>query len=542
MKPRYVFRLLVELAFFCLMIGPAAKAASIGVDVEVVAPTRAKAERQAIEDAINEVLPRYLGDVALNEEVQAFFSRKLDAIAGRNYRPLQKSWRPTVDAKGKSGYLLEGRMRLEAAVLKNWADECTKSKACQRGCDTIRVAARRSIYVIPVDVSEDLSPTEMMTRKRFMHALEQELLKSKFEIKRSGQQNQADFLIQLAESRYDQHAEIRTIGFTVEIKDRADGSLIGTADGTAAGAFLVSTDEVNKRLLRVAAEKTTAEVRRVLTVWDDLKFEFYAANVMNREAVRGRLQEEMLKLFEMPVSKRDEFASAIDMRIFDDGDFSVYSINIPNDYCPPPQNVLKEELRRIGVEVMGLVDIRDTVQNAGRKISLYDQGNCPPLFCQPVPDPWEASVEALVRAGKLDSPTGIGNNAVDTLRHALRQPASNKDAVADAAIRVARIFVDQHRGAIAGTEAHAGRDPEPIHPEQYLLAGRYLDRAEGALRAGGVEDRSFVDEARAALARRVRQQVPETPSSRPANGGAPCWCFLNLNHSCVDSPRCRGRV
>jgi hypothetical protein len=90
MKPRYVFRLLVELAFFCLMIGPAAKAASIGVDVEVVAPTRAKAERQAIEDAINEVLPRYLGDVALNEEVQAFFSRKLDAIAGRNYRPLQK--------------------------------------------------------------------------------------------------------------------------------------------------------------------------------------------------------------------------------------------------------------------------------------------------------------------------------------------------------------------------------------------------------------------------------------------------------------------
>jgi hypothetical protein len=81
MKPRYVFRLLVELAFFCLMIGPAAKAASIGVDVEVVAPTRAKAERQAIEDAINEVLPRYLGDVALNEEVQAFFSRKLDAIA-----------------------------------------------------------------------------------------------------------------------------------------------------------------------------------------------------------------------------------------------------------------------------------------------------------------------------------------------------------------------------------------------------------------------------------------------------------------------------
>jgi hypothetical protein len=77
----------------------------------------------------------------------------------------------------------------------------------------------------------------MMTRKRFMHALEQELLKSKFEIKRSGQQNQADFLIQLAESRYDQHAEIRTIGFTVEIKDRADGSLIGTADGTAAGAF-----------------------------------------------------------------------------------------------------------------------------------------------------------------------------------------------------------------------------------------------------------------------------------------------------------------
>jgi hypothetical protein len=58
----------------------------------------------------------------------------------------------------------------------------------------------------------------MMTRKRFMHALEQELLKSKFEIKAFWSAEPGRLLIQLAESRYDQHAEIRTIGFTVEIR------------------------------------------------------------------------------------------------------------------------------------------------------------------------------------------------------------------------------------------------------------------------------------------------------------------------------------
>lgn len=489
----------------------AASGGSLGIDVEEIGSDRQEAERLAIEYALNEVMPRYLENVTYNDEVQAFFGRKLDAIERRKYRPLLKRFRPSVDAAGSGGYLLEGRMLLETRVLEKWASECMRSDACRpetaADCPTERLSSRFSFYIVPIDVTEtELTASERETRKQFMNTLSSKLGDAGFDIKRSAQKAQAEFMIRLVDSRFEQQAEIKTMSFTVEILDNGDESFVASADGTASGAILVSDLELTKDLLQRASDRTVAQIRQQAIDWADLEVVYYADAAMNRNAARATLEDRLIALFGVPIKEQDAFVSAIDLRIVDDGPHSVYSVEIPHDQCMPYENVLKTGLRDIAVGTMGLIDLREKVQKAGRKISFYDVADCPEVFCADDPLPWEADIEAMIVAGRLDNPPGINQNVVDTLRH-LRDEPGNAGRVAKVGQRVVDTFLDQHRDAVS--------------KEQYPLAGRYLDRAENAMKAAGIDDAARVADARAALARLVAVPALPTPVQAPPASSPP---------------------
>ncbi len=470
---------------------------TVAIEVEEEASTRAEALRQALDYAISKALYRHVDEESYNDNLLAFFKQKIDDSQKRKYRPLVDKWRLKLDVGDGKVHVLKGNVLLNDVVIKKWVKECLSSDACN---DSTPV--RASIYILPVDVTETAIDDAMrVTRNNFMHSLAQELIKAGFDIKKAAHEKQAQYTLQLVQSQYARAAEIGTMSFTVEVKDRADNALIGVADDTSTGSILTTEPAMKKSLLQRAAIRVTAEVQRLIVEQGAIEIQWYATKELPLHETKAQLENELAAV--VGISKynpqaMNAFRTAINLRVTEESQHNIYETRIPQKYRLPTRSMLESTLLGIQAIILQSKDGRLVVGKAGRKLSLYDNAACPPQFCSSKQVAWEAGIESLFRAGKLDSPMGVGNNVIDSLRQQAQTTPGDK-RIELLALRVSTVFLDKFE--------------EALLKKQNGLAQRYIDRAEKSLDTLGVKQKENIAKARAKLA--DLSKPPTTSESIP---------------------------
>ncbi|ETW95990.1 MAG: hypothetical protein ETSY1_28375 [Candidatus Entotheonella factor] len=223
---------------------------------------RAEAEKNGLTKAVRDGLRQYMcAEWATDQTVTAYIQRRLDEIAP-SYDPLVKRWMLNVNQPRRGGHYMQGTLALDAGVLKRWSDAWLQELSISWTSEQAPLIHRLSLYIVPSSLEEiDLSRDDLKRRQQFMHALENNLSRSGYQIKGDTYRAQAQYQLKLAESIFEESGLIKSMTFTVQILDNsADQALLATASGYAATDVDVTEGIIRKELLESAASKVAAEL------------------------------------------------------------------------------------------------------------------------------------------------------------------------------------------------------------------------------------------------------------------------------------------
>ncbi|WP_089943845.1 hypothetical protein [Candidatus Entotheonella palauensis] len=193
---------------------------------------RAEAEKNGLTKAVRDGLRPYMCEWATDRTVTAYIQRRLDEIAP-DYDPLVKRWMLNVNQPRRGGHYMQGTLALDTGVLKRWADAWLQELSISWTGEGAPLIHRLSLFIVPSSLEEiDLSRDDLKLRQQFMHALENNLSRSGYQIKRDAYQAQAQYQLKLTESVVEESGLIKSMTFTVQILDNgADQALLATASG-----------------------------------------------------------------------------------------------------------------------------------------------------------------------------------------------------------------------------------------------------------------------------------------------------------------------
>lgn len=461
-----------------------ASAASVRLDVSLDGKNRAEAWRNAVYTATLDGLTRYLKSRAKDTMVSGLVEARLKEIAGKDYRPLVRKWRPQIDDRVGPVHVLEGKIYLDDDVLRLWADAIVK--------DLDKVGAgghRLSVYIQPLGLDEtDLSKEMQAMRKRFMYALEQELLRSNFDVKTDAQRQQAQYAVRLVESEYARKGGIGSVNFIVQsVENHGDGDVFSTAVGTANESVMEGVPEMKQKLLVNAAEMVAGRLREQLLRTDQvLELNFYASGDFSRRRARSKLVEGLADAFGYRTDDEiDQFERGLNLRETDLGTHYLYSVEVPREQVKNMERLTRDLEYLLG-DVFDSREPRVVSASAGREMHVFERANPPAGMAESVATEarWQVQAEQLINEGKLDALPGVGKNALDTLRKVHRDNPKDP-ALSEYYQIVADAFTQQAE--------------EAIDKEQFASARRLLDRAERIADVFPKLNRRRIDAARAAL-------------------------------------------
>jgi hypothetical protein len=437
--------------------------------VEAHASTRAEAEREALVTAVQEALTEFMQAQAKHPAVEERIRKELSEIQRRHYKPLVKRWKLLIDDSHTGQHYLEGRVVLDRDVLQLWATRWLKELSEGGKGKAAVLQHRLSVYIAPVSLKDaGLSKLELRLREEFMYALQKRLDQRGYDIKKESQRAQAQYVLKLADAEYDRRGLLGSMAFTVEILDnRADGSLLATAYGSADASLQTTEITVRKELAERASKKVAAELHRkfeeLATSRPPTEIVLYASDDISRRRAGPSLIDGLADIFAIRTDDEfDQFVDAIDEQVTKEAGRYLFSYRIPGDYKVSSRH-LKESLPKLHARVLGGKNVQIATAAAGRKWLVFDEADRPK---DSIVNSWMVTTEALIRAGKLDNPPGVDANALDTVRHQLRKDPANPQAY-ELLARIADVYVR--------------RSYDAMDRDQPGQANRYLNRAEYVL-------------------------------------------------------------
>lgn len=364
------------------------------------------------------------------------------------------------------------------------------------------------------------------------------MISSGYDIKREEQKRQAQYVLQLAQSSLDRHGLSGSVNFTVEVfENRADGSLVTTADGYAAASLTTTAAALRKELLQRAAVKVAAELQRkfehLAVAKQTVELVFFAPKDISKRRTRHELLEGLAAIYGLiSDADIDTFDEAVNLQITKEPDHYTFSFLVPDDYHVRPAQ-LERGLINLHQKVLQSTEAEVSLAAGGKKWNIFDTTARPALLGpKPTSAQWTVDIERLLQAGKLDSPLGIGKNVLDTVRSRLAKDPNEAEALAYLS-RLSSAFVSQAQ--------------EEMDKAQWGAAGRTLNRAERVL-----NDHPSLAAARAELQKArdfLKQQLQQSPppaaapssptqkASRPPEPSTPRVVFPTLESFERSAPR-----
>jgi hypothetical protein len=335
------------LPIFAILLGvlspPVAVGKSMTIEINDYGPTREEAERRVLLNAVRDGLTRFMNEQAKHPSMTERILKRLNAIQADHYRPLVKRWRLDLDDANQGQHYLEGKVTLDVDVLKLWADEWLRQLSAEGKTQRAPIKHRLSLFIAREALEEaDLAAEDRALRKPFMHALEQRLISSGYEIKREEQKRQAQYVLQLSQSSLDRHGLSGSVNFTVEVfENRADGSLVTTADGYAAASLTTTSAALRKELLQRAAVKVAAELQRkfehLAVAKQTVELVFFAPQDISKRRARHDLLEGLAAIYGLTSDADiDTFDEAVNLQITEESDHYTFSFLVPDDYHVRP--------------------------------------------------------------------------------------------------------------------------------------------------------------------------------------------------------------
>ncbi|MCP4408105.1 MAG: caspase family protein [Gammaproteobacteria bacterium] len=482
-------------------------AKSMKIEVEDFGKNRADAQRRVLQTAVPDALTRFMQEKAKDPLVIDHIKKKLRQIEGRHYKPLVRRWLLDIDEAHKGKHFMEGKIVLDEDVLKLWADEILTNPLGsgaekKDGINNTGLKHRLSIYFLQASLDEvDLSNEQLAIRKDFMHALERRLISSGYDVKRGAQKRQAQYLLRLSQSKFDQRGLMGSMGFTVEILDSSDQSLLATADGYASASLTITSQAMRKELLQRASVKVASELERkfigIVTGKKTTEIVFYGPGNIRKRRVRPVLVDGLADIYELDEEQTDALDE--NLQVTKDEDFYSFSFMIPKEYRVPHKR-LKNGLAELHRDAFKSAEPEAKLTSVGQKWNICDEINpLPPCRQQDLSDLWAIKAEQSLRQGRLDAPPGTGQNALEIVKAQLEKNPADKQALKFLQ-RISSAFI---------TVAHSAMDKE-----QYAQAGRYIDRADRVLLAQHRQlkrGQHEIKQARNRLAKLIGKPQPTAP-------------------------------
>ena len=500
--------LFLSLAF---SLSSALAASSISIPFDVYGDNREEAEWLALVDSTQQALKKYMLEWAVHEDIRLQIEAKLKALQARQYKPLVRKWTLELDEKGKSRHYLQGRVILDNDSLSNWSKELLKQLSLDH---------RLTLYVAPVSRDDMASVNlNLENRRELMNALEQLLTHLGYQFKTEAQKDQAQYVLQLQDSRYQRDGQQGSVGFTVAIlENRSDRSQLAKANGAASAALETTELEMQKRLFSRSSVKVAAELHRTFIELSqsDLEIVFYAPESMKKRKLKRLALDGLDYLAEAAGMSSDKdfetFEENTDYEFFEAGQGWSISYRIGKPYGSKIGNIQKN-LTDIQQDLFDSGDVDVIRGSAGKKWLVFDSASPPEGIGKiETTDIATVGIEQLIREGKFIEPPGIGANAFDTLRHQLQSDADNKNAIRQLN-RIAELLLTKAQEAMP---VQISKDSQ-LNPVQ-----RYLYQAGRVINAEEAKPGSALKKSHAQLTKRFQSLVKEQkkllqPAARPSS-------------------------
>ncbi len=477
--------------------------ASGGITVESFGEgaTRSDAEKSLIRRAIKEAAPRLVENIHDSDELTSAIATWVDEQQAVEYEDLLKRRIYTIDQEADDVYLLEGKVVLNNDYVKTKISRFVRS-------NKNKCATRLSLYITP-DASMPLAAEDIHLGREFMHALQDQFIRAGFEIKKSNQQQEAQYQVSLARMTKVESGLNINFHFTVEVLDnRAAGALFASKQDSASASLALTGDPEHAKInaLKQAASKVGAALsHQIIARKDNSEIVFYARGDSSF-ATEQTLAASLAKLYRVSTG---EIISAQNSR---QNGFASWSFEMPysEQTC---RYDFKAGLVAIQQDVLKAANPQVVVAKAGKKWSLYDGANPPPEFKRgPLDDFWSLEVERLIREGKLDSPYGAGFNAVDTLKARLRQYPGDPNAlrllqeVSSLLVDSAERALEQRQLAQAKRYAARAQSIWPKNPKLADLAARIKRTPPVSIAAPAAQPSDLLATADPAAGKKILQQ------------------------------------
>lgn len=411
--------------------------------------SRVKAEKSFLRRAIKEAIPLFAGTAQTSSGLKNAITKWVNEQQSIDYEDMVKRMVFDIDTKQGGEYFLEGSVVLNQAYLKSQVEQFIQTCRLSRRC-----GGSLKIY-ITMDTSTPFSAEEIKLGSSFVYSLRQQFIAAGFEIKTANQQNQAQYQLNLINITKEVNNQNLNIHFTVEALDnRADSAVFATVKKPTSVSISAYGHKVaESKALDRAADTVGANLIQQIIRNNSITEVVFYANTSYSNDIEQQLAVDLAQLY--GINTQDIISA---QSTPNDG-YTSWSFEF-SAALKPSELEIKRGLGQIQKKVLRAESPRAESTKAARKWSSFDNSNPPGEFKKAqTNDIWTVQVEALIREGKLDTPTGSGHNAYDTVRAKPNHP--NAKMLLQ---RISEVFLKNAEKSLDKNQVHQAR--------------RYLNRAK----------------------------------------------------------------